>query len=168
MAEDFLTLPWLGSLDTNKAVMPAFLSRAFAYSLWQKPPMQRGLTFGKYVGVQLVNYGIDLGLFLLFLDILGWPIWLAAFLSRTLSGIFTFISHKFFTFGARGTSLKREAILYFSLLFGYAPVAAALVTYISQYLSPVPAKLVADVISVVITYNLTRRLVFPAAKDKPA
>lgn len=142
------------------------LTPLLTHPFWQRPLVARGVVFGKYVGVQLVNYALDLGLFALLLYVLELPIWLAAFLSRTLSGIFTFFCHKYFTFthGRSSQQLKREAMIYFAILFAYAPVAAWLVQFFNSWLTPIPAKIAADIVSVIITFNLTRYFVFPKAR----
>jgi putative flippase GtrA len=120
--------------------------------------------FLRYVGVQLVAYAIDMGVFLglgLFLA----PLW-ANVGAKVAAGAFAFIVHRRLTFaghaqGAAGPQLMRYALL----LALNVPLASLLMWLLMPVLQPVVlAKFGADVASVALTFFLSRQLVFRAAR----
>lgn len=120
------------------------------------------MTFMRYVAIQLIAYGIDMGLFLIVLKLgLSGPI-LANVLAKLAAGIFAFIVHRNFTFRvADNSTIKHQAVRYFLLLALNVPVAsailAALLVWITQ---PVAAKFIADIICVFLTYALSKYFIF--------
>ena len=120
------------------------------------------MTFVKYISIQVVAYGIDMGLFLIVLHsgYLG-PI-IANVLAKLAAGTIAFIAHRSFTFRVAMTStLKHQAIRYFLLLALNVPIASAILSLILAWIAnPVAAKFIADVVCVVLTYGLSKHFVF--------
>lgn len=120
------------------------------------------MTFVRYVAIQLLAYGIDMGLFLIVLHsgIFG-PI-LANVLAKIAAGIFAFIAHRSYTFRVGdNTAIREQAIRYFMLLALNIPVASAILSLLLVWIAkPVAAKLVADVVCVVVTYGLSKHCIF--------
>jgi putative flippase GtrA len=120
------------------------------------------MQFVRYLLVQVLAYCLDMGGFiLLFTHFHIEPI-LANALSKILAGGFAFIAHRRFTFGVAETGLKvQQGLRYFALLALNIPLSA-LVLGVMLWVIPmtVLAKLVADMVYVVLTYWLSKRLVF--------
>lgn len=120
--------------------------------------------FLRYVGVQLVAYAIDMGVFLA-LDQLLAPLW-ANVGAKIAAGSFAFVVHRRLTFadhaqGAAGPQLLRYALL----LAANIPLASLLMWLLMPVLHPVVlAKFAADVASVALTFVLSRQLVFSAPR----
>jgi putative flippase GtrA len=68
-----------------------------------------------YIGVGLVGFCVDFGLLLLFREVFGTPIWVAATIAFWASLAVVFLSNKYLTFGARGMG-HRQLARYFVLL----------------------------------------------------
>jgi putative flippase GtrA len=68
-----------------------------------------------YIGVGLVGFCVDFGLLLLFREVFGTPIWVAATIAFWASLAVVFLSNKYLTFGARGMG-HRQLVRYFVLL----------------------------------------------------
>ena len=68
-----------------------------------------------YIGVGLVGFCVDFGLLLLFREVFGTPIWIAATIAFWASLAVVFLSNKYLTFGARGMG-HRQLVRYFVLL----------------------------------------------------
>lgn len=120
------------------------------------------MTFARYVLVQLVAYLIDMGGFLLILK-LGWAGWLVAnIVGKGFAGVFAFFAHRNFTFrGAQEGSGKAQATKYFVLLGLNLPLSTAVLALVLKVLpQPVPAKLVADAVCILVTYWLSKKVVF--------
>ena len=120
-----------------------------------------GLTFVKYVGVQLVVYAVDLGGFWLFFAIAGTDVIVANVLGKLAAGLVGFVSHKHYTFrqGDSGRAVQ-EALTYFTLLAIHIPVSSGLLDLLLGVLPPLPAKVLSDTICVALTFLLTRSMVF--------
>jgi len=116
--------------------------------------------FSRYLGVQIIAYGIDIGGFLL-LCLLISPV-PANVLSKMAAGSFAFIAHRRVTFkvhrygGGRGQLLKYAALLAINI-----PISSGLLVLLLTWL-PVAAlaKIVSDTICVGMTFVLSRHLVF--------
>jgi len=143
--------------------------------------------FLRYVLVQVVAYGLDMGSFLLLVGGAG-PL-LANVIAKVLAGTFAFFAHRHITFrliaepagqsqtgrvqsGPSQTGHNqpgRQAVRYAMLLAANIPLASLLLLAV-LVLVPVPviAKFIADVICVGLTYWLSRHLVFRAERpSKP-
>ncbi len=120
------------------------------------------MTFVRYAVIQLLAYGIDMGLFLIVLHsgLLG-PI-SANISAKLAAGIFAFVAHRSFTFRVGETqAVKQQAIRYFLLLALNVPVASAILALLLVWIvEPVAAKFVADVVCVALTYGLSKHFIF--------
>ena len=131
------------------------------------------MTFLRYLAIQLLAYGIDMGSFLLVLYFaLAGPI-TANVIAKLAAGGFAFAAHRHFTFkvGGRGF-IKRQALRYFLLLAVNVPIASALLALILLWIPvPVVAKFLSDVVGVAFTYILSKHFIFNAhtrLHDSPA
>jgi putative flippase GtrA len=120
--------------------------------------------FTRYVGVQLVAYAIDMGVFLA-LGLALTPLW-ANVGGKLAAGGFAFVVHRRLTFaghvhGPPGPQLLRYALL----LAANVPLSSLLLWLLMPLVQPVVlAKIGADVASVALTFVLSRQLVFRAAR----
>jgi len=120
------------------------------------------MTFLRYSAIQLLAYGIDMGMFLgvLFTGAVG-PV-AANVVAKLTAGLFAFVAHRHFTFRvAEGVAARGQAIRYFVLLALNVPVASAILALLLVWIpEPVAAKFVADVICVGLTYLLSKHFIF--------
>ena len=130
------------------------------------------MTFVRYVAVQLAAYAIDIGVFFaLFAPGLATPP-MANLVGKLGAGLFAFFAHRHYTFQVRiprGRAIA--AVKYFALLALNAPLSSLILMGILTFVANVVlAKILSDVISVGLTFALTRWLVFPPPRqehDKP-
>lgn len=116
--------------------------------------------FGRYVGVQLIAYAIDLGGFILASPIIGsLP---ANVASKIAAGIFAFLAHRRVTFKVHGQrNAHNQLIKYVLLLAANIPVSSGLLALLMQWISPAAlAKVVSDVTCVAITFLFSHYIVF--------
>ncbi|MCW0213806.1 MAG: GtrA family protein [Pseudonocardia sp.] len=85
-----------------------------------------------YIGVGLVGFCLDFGLLLLFREVVGTPVWVAATIAFWGSLAVVFLSNKYLTFGARGMG-HRQLVRYFVLL-GFNYVATLGIIALTQRL----------------------------------
>lgn len=132
------------------------------------------MRFLKYVGVQLVAYGVDMGSFLLIMLVFPAHPLLANLMGKILAGIFAFLVHRNFTFALRSEEKEHlQAFKYAALLGLNLPLSSAVMAAVMLVVSPaVIAKFIADVICVALTYWLSKTYVFTARRNpdsgKPA
>lgn len=127
------------------------------------------MTFVRYIAIQLLAYGIDMGLFLIVLKSgLSGPI-MANVLAKLAAGIFAFIVHRNFTFRvAESSAIRHQAIRYFVLLALNIPAASAILALLLVWIAePVAAKFVADIICVALTYALSKHFIFTGQQKHP-
>lgn len=122
------------------------------------------MQFVRYLLVQVLAYGLDMGGFVLLFAHFDIEPLLANMVSKVLAGVFAFGAHRRFTFGVAETSKKtkvQQGVRYFALLALNIPLSA-LVLGVMLLVIPmaVVAKFIADMICVVLTYWLSKRLVF--------
>jgi putative flippase GtrA len=121
------------------------------------------VTFVRYVAVQLAAYAIDMGVFFaLFAPALAKPA-VANLFGKLAAGLFAFFAHRHFTFQVRIPGGRAvAAVKYFALLALNAPLSSLILMGILTFVSNVVlAKVLSDVVSVGLTFALTRWLVFP-------
>jgi putative flippase GtrA len=120
------------------------------------------LTLLRYLLVQIVAYGLDLGTFqaLVATGVSG-PI-VANLAGKVPAGIFAFLVHRRFTFRiGNAAGVHREAIKYLLLLLVNAPLSSLILAGLLGVMPHVTlAKILADVLSVGLTFTLTKYLVF--------
>ena len=127
------------------------------------------MRFVRYVMVQVVAYGLDMGGFLLLITYATMEPLPANVIGKVLAGLFAFVAHRSFTFGVSGTSgTRQQAIRYFTLLTLNIPLSTLLLGA-SLWLIPfaVAAKFVADVVLVLLTYWLSKRFIFLSGDASP-
>jgi len=122
-------------------------------------------TFSRYLGVQVVAYGIDMGGFLLLSIVLG-PL-TANVLSKIAAGIFAFIAHRRITFKVHGRGDGRKQLLKYALLLGLnIPLSSGLLALLLPWIAPAAlAKLAGDVACVGLTFVLSRYVVFTHSRS---
>ncbi len=128
------------------------------------------MTFFRYVAVQIVAYGLDMGGFLVVLGLFGVGPIVANVFGKIAAGIFAFFAHRHFTFGHKSAERQgRQALMYFLLLALNIPLSSAALGLILLVITaPVPAKILADVISVFMSYWLSRKYIFPGGSSQSA
>ena len=126
------------------------------------------MTFLRYIIIQLLAYCIDLGTFLIALNIGVFGAIFSNLVAKFSAGIFAFIAHRHFTFRVAGNSAKRnQALRYFMLLVINIPASSVIMALILMWLQgPIFAKFIADVISVSLTYLLSKRFIFTLTSQK--
>lgn len=135
---------------------------------WSSGVKQAALKFAFYLGVQLAGYAIDMGSFLILLhafDITPLP---ANIVGKVIAGTFAFLVHRKYTFPvATEGDARRQAVLYAALVAFNIPLSSALLAGMLQLIEFVPlAKFVADISCIGLTYWLSKRFVFSAARRK--
>lgn len=118
-------------------------------------------TFGRYVGVQLFVYALDMGVFLLALSAGAGPI-PANVAAKTTAGLTAFLAHRRMTFGVHGQpGVAGQALRYGLLLALNVPLSSGVLALLLPWIAPpMLAKFVADVLCVGLTFVLSRQLVF--------
>lgn len=89
-----------------------------------------GRRFLVYVGVGVVGFAVDFGLLVLFREVVGTPVWLAATIAFWASLAVVFLSNKYLTFAAAGAG-PRQLVRYFVLL-GVNYLATLGVIYVAE------------------------------------
>lgn len=126
------------------------------------------MSFIRYVAVQLVAYGLDMGTFVLMLASSGAGPLLANVSGKVVAGLFAFVVHRRFTFEAASSSRQGpQAVMYGLLLAFNIPLSSAVLSVVLLALPlPVAAKFLSDVICVFITYWLSRKYVFVGGRNR--
>lgn len=120
------------------------------------------MTFVRYVGVQAVAYAIDMGVFLALHHVGMLNPATSNLAAKVCAGCFAFLVHRGFTFGIRSPRGRgRQALRYFIVLAINAPVSSAILVVVLHVIPhAAAAKVIADVLTVALTYLVTARLVF--------
>ena len=126
------------------------------------------MTFLRYIIIQLMAYCVDVATFLIALNIGVFGAIFSNLVAKFSAGIFAFIAHRHFTFRVAGNSAKRDqALRYFLLLVINIPASSVIMTLMLMWFQePIFAKFIADVISVSLTYLLSKRFVFTLTSQK--
>lgn len=120
------------------------------------------MRFVRYLMVQLVGYGLDMGSFILLITYFAIDPIPANIVGRLISGVFAFFIHRRFTFSEAGSGPKvQQAARYFTLMVVNLPISS-LILSATLWMIPMAtlAKFVADVMGIFLTYWLTKRFVF--------
>jgi len=125
------------------------------------------MRFVRYVAVQVVAYGVDMGGFLILnqLGHLG-PI-ISNVLAKIVAGGIAFIAHRYFTFRAwEHGRISGQAVRYFVTLACNIPFASGLMKLVMFVVTvPAAAKFIADLANIAATYWVSRTLIFG---DRPS
>jgi len=127
------------------------------------------MSFVRYLLVQVLAYGLDMGGFLLMLELVGTGPLLANIAGKVLAGTFAYFAHHYFTFAiSSGRQERGQALKYLSLLAFNLPLSS-LVLAATLYLVPhaVLAKLFADAACIGLTYWLSKTFVFVQRRTLP-
>lgn len=118
-------------------------------------------TFARYVAVQLAAYAVDMGGFAVLLAAGTHPL-AANAVSKVLAGTVAFLAHRRFTFeGARHGSFSSQLWRYVLVLLANIPASSVVLAALLHAIpAPVPAKFVADVFILAVTYWLSKRMIF--------
>lgn len=120
------------------------------------------MRFVRYLMVQLVGYGLDMGSFVLLITYFAIDPIPANIVGRLISGVFAFFIHRRFTFSEAESGPKvQQAARYFTLMVVNLPISS-LILSATLWMIPMAtlAKFVADVMGIFLTYWLTKRFVF--------
>ena len=120
------------------------------------------MRFLRYLIVQCIAYGLDLGGFLLLFSVLGSGPLPANAAGKIVAGVFAFLAHRSFTFRLTGHSPEpRQVIGYCLLLTLNIPLSSAVLFGLMQFIPlTIVAKVAADAVCIGITYTLSRKYVF--------
>lgn len=119
----------------------------------------------RYLGVQVVAYGIDYGAYAL-VYFAGGNALAANIVGKVLAGAFAFLAHRAFTFRSSDGPVGTQLVRYAGLLALNIPLSSACLYVLMAWLPPLVAKVVADVACVAVTYALSRSLVFVRGGDR--
>jgi len=118
-----------------------------------------------YIIVQLLAYGLDVGTFVAMhrlYEVAAIPSNVAA---KIVAGCFAFFAHRHVTFAAASHgSLVNQAVRYVLLLLVNSLASSAILALLLKFAPPVPAKILADTILIVISFSLSKSVVFRRAK----
>jgi putative flippase GtrA len=120
------------------------------------------MRFLRYLLVQVLAYGLDMGGFILLFTRFGIDPLVANMVGKMMAGLFAFVAHRSFTFGVAEAGGKiQQGVRYLALLAVNIPFSAlALSATLWVTSMAVAAKFLADVICVLLTYWLSKRFVF--------
>jgi putative flippase GtrA len=120
------------------------------------------VTLLRYLLVQLLAYGVDVGTFIALVSTgVAGPL-VANVAGKIPAGIFAFMAHRRFTFQIRDSARAHgEALKYFVLLALNVPFSTLILKGLLTLNLPVTlAKILADVLSVGLSFTLTKYVVF--------
>jgi putative flippase GtrA len=125
------------------------------------------MTLVRYIAIQLIAYGIDMGLFLAFIYLGYLDPLVSNILGKVAAGIFAFLVHRSFTFRLdKKEHSKKQKYRYFLLLGSNVPLSSLVLGLFLQAINyPVVAKLLSDVVIVVISFCVSKKWVFVADTD---
>jgi len=120
------------------------------------------MTFVRYIIVQLLAYAIDMGGMLLIVQTGFAGVIVANIVAKTAAALFAFFSHRSFTFRvAQSSSASRQVPRYLLLLMFNVIFASIVLGFLLLWIpNPVVAKIISDLISVGLSFALSRRFVF--------
>lgn len=129
------------------------------------------MMFVRYLIIQVIAYGVDMGVFLAFVYLgnLG-PI-ISNAIGKIAAGIFAFLSHRSYTFRLDKAKHSGKQMFRYILLLGLnvpiSSVVLAIVLYVIDY--PVIAKIISDVVIVMFTFWVSKTWVFvPECQASPS
>jgi len=124
------------------------------------------MTFFRYLLIQVVAYGIDMGIFVTAIEAEMFTPFGANILGKLAAGTFAFVAHRHFTFRSGSQQPQhQQAIRYVMLLAMNVPLSsAALWMTLAVMKSTVLAKVLADAICVAITFWTSKTYVFSGKK----
>lgn len=126
------------------------------------------MKFVRYIVVQILAYGLDIGGFLVGCYFFGDRPIVANIIGKIVAGVFAFFAHRNFTFGVAHAGKKSQQVtMYFLLLALNVPISSAVLSIVLLVISPpILAKFIADAVCVVSNYWISKKFVFPGGYKK--
>jgi putative flippase GtrA len=123
--------------------------------------------FFRYIIVQILAYGLDMGGFLLLLKMDIFEPVAANIAGKFTAGIFGFIANRNFTFlSSDDVDIKKQAFRYFVLLALNIPFSTAILGLFLLWINePAVAKFLADGIGVLLTYIISKKFIFTSQTE---
>ena len=120
------------------------------------------MIFIRYVLIQVIAYILEMGVFIILIKSSLLGLLFANVGAKLTAGISAFVMHRKFTFKSdQSGSLEKQAIRYFLLLSINIPISSAVLSLIFGWIgSPELAKFISDLICLVLTYIVSKKLVF--------
>jgi len=117
-------------------------------------------SWARYIVVGAVAYLIDFCSFVITLK-LGMSAFNSNIVGKVNGGIFGFFAHRHFTFKVKHGLKINQAMRYFFLLALYAPVSSFILKLVMYFIHvSILAKFISDVICIILSYLLTKYIVF--------
>ena len=125
------------------------------------------MTFLRYIAIQFLAYGLDMGIFLMMFNTGTFGPVLANLLAKLSAGFFAFLAHRRFTFQvSEFPSVAQQATRYFILFALNVPVASAILALLLVWITePIMTKFIADIVGVAISYQLSKHYIFTRQQD---
>lgn len=120
------------------------------------------MTFIRYILIQLIAYVVDIGIFLLaFKSGLFGPI-ISNVFGKVAAGLFAFVTHRNYTFYSNDSADSlNQAFRYFILLTLNVPLSSGILAIFLVFIEEaIISKVLADVVSVTLTFWLSKTFVF--------
>lgn len=126
------------------------------------------MQFIRYLLVQVIAYGIDMGGFILLSIIFKMDPLISNSISKFFAGLFAFYSHRKFTFDARDKATNRQQFFrYFLLLALNVPISSLILKIVLFGVpSAVTAKFISDIVGIFFTYLFSKYYVFFKVEPK--
>jgi putative flippase GtrA len=120
-----------------------------------------GPQIAKYALIQILAYLMDYGIFITLTYFFGAPPLQSNVAGKIISGVFSYFSHRHFTFSREEKeNVWFEAIRYFTVLGLNVPISSGLLAIFCQFLPVLIAKFISDALCVALSFKLTQLIVF--------
>lgn len=118
--------------------------------------------FLRYLIAGTATYAVDFSVFLALAEVMLVPPVLANLVGKIAGGIFSFFSHRIFTFRIQGPNQQgAQALGYFLILLLNVPLFTLTFFFIQQFIYyPLASKIISDGICIIITYIEMKFMVF--------
>lgn len=120
------------------------------------------MEFARYLVAGALTYALDFSVFLILTDLAGTAPVYANVVAKLAGGVFSFFSHRMFTFGIRESAgSRRQAVRYFAALAVNVPLFAAVFVAVHAVLRhDLATKVVSDILCIAIAYLEMKFMVF--------
>jgi putative flippase GtrA len=116
--------------------------------------------FARYVAVQLGAIVLEYLTYTALIYLLSVQPLVAHGVGRAIAGAYAYVAHARFTFRGHGARHHEAALKYVLLLVLSANISGGLLWLLLQHLPPLPAKLVADTCTVLLSFVAVKMFVF--------
>ena len=125
------------------------------------------MTFFRYIWIQIFAYIVDMGVFLILIELLAIGPLISNVVSKLVAGAFAFFLHRSFTFELKGRPHRSQALQYTSLLMINIPLTSiALALMLTFIPNVVIAKFLSDVSCFALSYFISKKYIFIDKKSK--